>query len=253
MPLPKVESLTFEKYIPEIDTKVKYRSFLHKEHKLILQAVEMQDESAVANAIQNLIDACTFNKLDVESLSSHITDYLFVLIFSKSVGVTNTSSYQCNFNKVNDEGEVVVCNRKFGVKINFADIDIIYPKNYEESRTVILDKDTGIGMKLKVPSFRTMKQMAKEQAETNTIDIADKYIYNSIECIFDNDSVYLPEKDFNFEEFVGWLENCTSSAIDKINGFFQGMPQIGLDLPIRCPCGQNERVVELRGLDSFFG
>lgn len=253
MPLPKMEALTFEKYIAEIDTKVKYRPFLHKEHKLILQAVEMQDEAAVANAIQSLIDTCTFNQLDVENLSSHITDYLFILIFSKSVGVTNTSSYQCNYNKVNDNGEIYPCNRKFGVKINFADIEIMYPKNYDENRTVMLDKEAGVGMKLRVPSFRTMKELAKEQKNNNVVDIADKYIYNSIECIFDSDNVYTPGSDFTFEEFVGWLENCTSTSIDKINGFFQSIPQIGLDLPIRCPCGENQSVVELRGLDSFFG
>ena len=69
MPLPKISTPTYELVIPSSKKKIKYRPFLVKEEKILILAMESQDNAQVANAIKDVLSACilTFslsNKVD---------------------------------------------------------------------------------------------------------------------------------------------------------------------------------------------
>ena len=66
MALPKVEVPTYELTLPSHDIKVKYRPFLVKEEKILLIAAETGGQKELVQAIKDIVDACTFNKIDVE-------------------------------------------------------------------------------------------------------------------------------------------------------------------------------------------
>ena len=66
MTLPRVETPTYELTLPSQELKVKYRPFLVKEEKILLMAMETQKEVEIYEATKQIVDACTFNKLEVE-------------------------------------------------------------------------------------------------------------------------------------------------------------------------------------------
>ena len=64
MALPKLNTQTFTLEIPSTDEKVKFRPFLVKEEKILLQAQEGEDKEMV-DALQDIVSNCTFNKVDI--------------------------------------------------------------------------------------------------------------------------------------------------------------------------------------------
>ncbi len=83
MALPILNTQTFELNIPSTDEKIKYRPFLVKEEKILLQAQE-GDGDEVTNSILQIVDNCTFGKVQVDKLPSFDIEYIFLNIRSKS-------------------------------------------------------------------------------------------------------------------------------------------------------------------------
>ena len=86
MALPKIDAPTYELTLPSTDVKVKYRPFLVKEEKILLMAMESGKENEIYDATKQIVDSCTFNSLDVETLPMFDLEYIFLNIRAKSVG-----------------------------------------------------------------------------------------------------------------------------------------------------------------------
>ena len=84
MALPKLNTQTFELNIPSTDEKIRYRPFLVKEEKILLQAQQSDAQTEIADALVQVIENCTFNKVKVEQLPSFDIEYIFLKIRSKS-------------------------------------------------------------------------------------------------------------------------------------------------------------------------
>ena len=85
MALPKIEVPTYEMTLPSRDEKI-VRPFTVKEEKILMIASESENKDEIFNAVSKMIDACTFNKLDVKKLPLFDIEYIFLQIRSKSVG-----------------------------------------------------------------------------------------------------------------------------------------------------------------------
>ena len=79
MALPKLNTQTYELEVPSTDEKIKYRPFLVKEEKILLQAQE-GGEVEMMDAVADVVTSCTFGKLDVNKLPSF--DLVYTLLGS---------------------------------------------------------------------------------------------------------------------------------------------------------------------------
>src|SRR6056300_1072758 len=86
MTLPTIETQTYELTLPSADIKVKYRPFLVKEEKILLQAMESNKQEEILNALKDIVNACTYGQLNVSELPTFDLEYVFLQIRSKSVG-----------------------------------------------------------------------------------------------------------------------------------------------------------------------
>jgi len=68
MALPVIETQSYELTLPSADVKVKFRPFLVKEEKVLLQALESQEQKQIVNALKDIVNACTFGTLNVDDL-----------------------------------------------------------------------------------------------------------------------------------------------------------------------------------------
>ena len=59
MPLPKINTPIYELEVPSTKKKIRYRPFLVKEEKILIIAMESEDPKQIANAVKNVISACT--------------------------------------------------------------------------------------------------------------------------------------------------------------------------------------------------
>ena len=85
MALPKLNTPTFELILPSDGSKVRFRPFLVKEHKVLLTMSEAENEE-VARIIRELVDVCTFKQLKVDELPHFDIEYIFMFLRAKSIG-----------------------------------------------------------------------------------------------------------------------------------------------------------------------
>ena len=86
MPLPRIATPTYELVLPSSNKKIKYRPFLVKEEKVLIIALESQDQKQIANAVKSIIKSCILSRgIKVEKLSTFDIEYLFLNIRGKSV------------------------------------------------------------------------------------------------------------------------------------------------------------------------
>lgn len=250
MSLPTVSVSKYNLEIPELKKTIKYRPFLAGEHKILLTAIEFKDEDALVNALVDIVDACTFKALDMNKLPMHIVDFLFLKIYTKSVGAKSPAVYQC-VNPVNKGDEetpnIEPCGARFNMSLDLEQGQLFYPDGYDAKKIVKVD-DT-VGIRLRVPSFEDYR---KVDLSGSFVEITDQFIVSCIDSVYDADSIKRPGEDFTPEEMVKWLEGVESRVIEEIGDFFRDLPYLGLTVNVTCPeCGKKESI-ELKGLEDFF-
>ena len=87
MPLPKIATPTYELELPSTGQTINYRPFLVKEEKVLVIALESEDNKQITSAIKAVLKNCIITKgIKVESLPTFDIEFLFLNIRGKSVG-----------------------------------------------------------------------------------------------------------------------------------------------------------------------
>ena len=100
MALPVLETPTYELTLPSTEQIVKYRPFLVKEHKILLSLAKTSAKNIV-KTIKDLIDVCTFNKLEIDKLPNYDIEYIFLNLRAKSIGELVDITITCDCDEKN--------------------------------------------------------------------------------------------------------------------------------------------------------
>ena len=126
MPLPKIATPTYELVLPSTDQTIQFRPFLVKEEKLLVLALESEDNKQITTAIKSVLKNCVLTKgIKVEQLPTFDIEFLFLNIRGKSVG----EELEVNIVCPDDETTQVT------VDINLDDIQV--QKNEEHNLSLI--------------------------------------------------------------------------------------------------------------------
>ena len=140
MPLPTIVTPTYELELPSSGKKIKYRPFLVKEEKLLVLALEGEDNKEISTAIKAVLKSCIQTRgIKVEQLPTFDIEFLFLNIRGKSVGEDIEVNLICP-----DDEETTV-----PVTLNIDEIKI--QKNKEHSKNIKLDDS--LMMEMKYPSL----------------------------------------------------------------------------------------------------
>ena len=86
MPLPKINTPTYELTLPSNGKKIKYRPFLVREEKILIMALETEDQKQITAAIIQILTACIMTRgVKLNELATFDIEYLFLNVRSKSV------------------------------------------------------------------------------------------------------------------------------------------------------------------------
>jgi len=251
MALPKLESSKFDLTLPVSGKKIKFRPFLVKEQKVILQAIEMGDKSQLVNALHDALTACTFGE-EVDSLPIADIEYLTVKLRAKSAGEMLDLRYRCT-NTIpagpgkNPEGEEVdlpehECNTSIPMKLNLFDIELYFPE--QDNKIMFTDN---VGVMMKNLSYGDWKLLQETESPTERGLLTMLF---SIDYAFDADEIY-KRPDFTDEELSEWLGELGSADLGKIEKYIKASPKLYKELKIKCPSCGHEETVKLEGLDDF--
>ena len=134
MALPKVGYPTYELELPSTGKTVKYRPFLVKEEKVLLLALESEDEKQITNAVKDLIKNCVLSRIKVDQLPIFDLEYIFLNIRAASIGESITLTVTCQ-----DDNET-----KVDVKIPISAIEVFKPEGH--SPKIEFDEEFGVVM-----------------------------------------------------------------------------------------------------------
>jgi hypothetical protein len=244
MALPKLDVPVFNLELPLSKKKIRFRPFLVKEEKLLLMAMESDDEKGVIDTIKQILNNCCLDDIDVNSLPITDIEFFFLNLRARSVNEIVELQYKCNNVVKNEEsGEEKSCGHVVALEINVLEITPeIDPKH---STKVELSDNLGIVMKY--PNF----SMIDDGSEKSEVERVMEVIEKCIDYIYDKDNIYY-RKDLSAEEIVEFIENLTQSQFGKIQNFFENIPKLKKEVNFKCgKCGYQENIT-LQGIQSFF-
>jgi hypothetical protein len=239
MPLPKINTPTYELELPSTGKKIKYRPFLVKEEKILLMALESEDMKQISNGIVQILNDCILTRgVKVESLATFDIEYLFLNVRAKSVGETVEVNVTCP-----DDGETTV-----EMEIEIDSIKIQKNKDHKN----IIKLDDKYSMKLRYPSF---DQFIDNNFEVND-NVSDvnkslDMITSCIEMVYDEEESW-SASDCSKKELTEFVDQLNSKQFKQIETFFTTMPKLSHTIVVENPNTGVESEVVLEGLASFF-
>ena len=237
MPLPKINTPTYELTLPSNGKKIKYRPFLVREEKILIMALETENQKQITDAVVEILDACIMTRgVKVQNLATFDIEYIFLNVRSKSVGET------INVNIICPDDE------KTSVEIPI-DLESIKVKK-DKSHTNIVKIDDNLSLKLKYPS---MEQFIENNFESTdeTIKNTMKLITSSIDIIFNEEESWNASESTE-KELEEFIEQLNSKQFQTIEKFFDTMPKLSHRVKVTNPKTNVESTVILEGLAAFF-
>ena len=238
MPLPKIATPTYELELPSTEQTVRYRPFLVKEEKLLVLALESEDNKQITTAIKTVIKSCISTKgIKVETLPTFDIEYLFLNIRGKSVGEELEVNIICPDDEVTEVPVTI-------------DLDEIQVQKSDD-HTNRIQIDSNIMMEMKYPSLDQFIKNNFDFKEGNQMDQSFDLIASCIDKIYTEDEVW-STADCTKKEVKEFLESMNSSQFKDIEKFFETMPKLQHEIEVKNPKTGVKSKVLLEGLSSFF-
>jgi hypothetical protein len=236
MALPRLDVPTYELAIPSTDEKIKYRPFLVKEEKILLIAMESGETKDMIQAVKDIVDECTFNKLKLGKLPMFDVEYVFLNIRAKSVGEVSKLKVLCQ-----DDMKTYA-----SVEVDLNEIEV----QVEEGHTNKIELTDEMGVIMKYPTIDSFN--SNNIADINSENMLD-VIATCIAQIYDKkgEEVY-DSKDSTQKELIEFVEQLNTKQFQDIQKFFDTMPALKHTITVKNPKTKKESKVTLTGLNDFF-
>ena len=238
MPLPRIATPTYELVLPSSNKNIKYRPFLVKEEKVLIIALESQDQKQIANAVKSIIKSCILSRgIKVEKLSTFDIEYLFLNIRGKSVGEDIEVMVTCP-----DDGKTQV-----PMSINIDSIQV--KKSDEHNPDIKLDEQFTLRMR-----YPSLSEFIKSNFTMEDMKVDDTFelIASCVDQVYSEEESWTQE-DCTKKELVDFIEQLNSSQFKEIEKFFDTMPKLSHKVKVTNPNTKVESEIVLEGLQNFFG
>ena len=236
MALPTLVTPTYELVVPSTNEKIKYRPFLVKEEKILLIALESNENKQIIQAVKEIVAMCTFDKIDLGNMPMFDVEYIFLQIRSKSVGETSNLKLLCK-----DDGKTYA-----DVKIDLGDIKV----SVDEEHTNKIELTDEMGMIMTYPTIDSfMNTGISEITSSNMLEV----IATCILQIYDKKGEEVFDaKDQTKEELNDFIGQLNTKQFQEVQKFFDTMPKLQHTVVVKNPKTKVESEVVLNGLNDFF-
>jgi len=232
MALPKIDTPIFILELPSTKEKIKFRPFTVKEEKILLMAAQSEDETDIANAIEQILVNCIISNVNLFEFTTYDVEYVFINLRAKSVN----NIIELSFIDEVDEEEY---------KVSF-DIDDVQLKTIERTNIIAINDEISITMI--DPTYKVVKDLQAQNLSQ------DKLVFNMIaKCI---DKVLIGDdvlilKDHTQKEQEEFINSLSSKNMRDIENYLESMPKLSHDIVYTRKDG-TEITKTLEGMNNFF-
>ena len=233
--LPKLDTPTYRLTLPSTKEEIQYRPFLVKEQKLLMMAQESENDNEIVDMVSQIVNACTFEKIDVNTSPMFDIEYLFLQIRGKSVGEKIDLMLTCP----DDEKTSVP------VQVDINDISVLMSEEHNNE----IDLNNDIKMVFRYPLLKDVKGIPPN---TKDVDLIFYLLNSCIESISHGEEIY-NRVDISEKELTEFIDSLTGEQFERITDFFQTMPKLRHVIPVKNPKTEVVSEVVVEGLASFLG
>jgi hypothetical protein len=236
MALPVLTTPTYELEIPSTDEKIKYRPFLVKEEKILLIAMESNDNAEIIQAVKTIVSECTFNKLNLGQMPMFDVEYVFLQIRAKSVGEVSELKLLCQDDK----------KTYADAKVNLSEIEV----EEIEGHTNKIELTDEMGIIMQYPTIDSFANTGITNINSsNMLDVISSCILQ----IYDKkgEEVHFA-KDQTAKELTDFIEQLNTKQFRELQKFFDTMPRLTHTVTIENPKTKVKSEIVLSGLNDFF-
>ena len=230
-PLPKHDIM-----IPSTQQKIQFRPFLVKEQKILLMALETQDQTQILNAITDIIQDCILAPINIKTLTTFDVEYLFIQIRSKSVGERAVIQIQCPH-----------CDEPHTISIQLDAIKVDMPQP-STKMIKLTDKYT---LKMRYPAYQFMLNSDVIKNETSLTEKMYEMVIGCMDSL-QTDDISLKFDDEPKQEVDRFLETLTPDQMKLLIEFVQALPKIQHLIKYKCSKCSKENQRLLEGISDFF-
>lgn len=230
MPLPILETAKHTIEIPSTKEKVEFRPFLVKEEKILLQAQTTEDVNEITKVVKDIINVCSFEKVNPNDLTIYDMEYVFLQLRAISIGENIEFSIKCE-----------ECDKKNIITVDLTKVKVQFPKKKVSNKIQLTDD---IGVVLRPIRVKDIEKIGDGS------DITPGIIA-SIESIFDSDEVYNTD-DSSKKELVTFVESLSHQHLEEIQKYIENQPRLSHTINFTCQFCGHENEHTITGLGDFF-
>jgi len=171
MGLPTIAVPEYTLTIPSTKKEIKYRPFLVKEEKILLLAMETEDQKQIINATKTIIKNCVFGDIDVDTLATFDIEYIFLQLRGKAKGEDIELKYKCP-----------KCENDIAVTVNTDEVQVLFKDDHTDN----IKLTEHLGVIMKYPNIDSQLKIAEHEGKDKPeIEALFDTIIDSIDCIYD--------------------------------------------------------------------
>lgn len=230
MALPVIDVPTFDIEVPGIKEKIKLRPFLVKENKILTLATASEDAKEMYKACCQVIENCSFGKVDTKNLAMFQIQVIFVKLREKSIGNTQEFTLKCGN-----------CQDTIAYNMELSEFKLVGETETTQKKLEINDE---VGIVIKYPTAEV--QLAQKELSDTEI------LINSIEYIYNGEEVIRPEEETT-EEVIEFIDNLPINLLNEAAEFFSKIPTLVHNIEYICTKCESKNEILINGHEHFFG
>ena len=202
-----------------------------------MMAMESKETADITQAVKDIVNECTFNKVDISSMPMFDVEYIFLQIRSKSVGEVSKLKLLCPDDK----------KTYADVELDLNEVKV----QVGEDHTNKIELDNGMGMIMTYPTIDSFRDSGiRDINASNMLDVISGCIMQIYEK--NGEKTYDPE-DQTKKELTEFIEQLNTKQFKDVQKFFETMPKLKHEITIKNPKTKKESKITLTGLNDFFG
>jgi len=231
--LPKIATPKYDMIVPSTGKSITYRPYVVKEEKILLIALESEDEKQIEKSIYSMIESCLDGKVNINDFTNFDIEFIFLTLRSMSVGEGIKLNIPCS--SCEEPNEVSVDLNKLEVKNN--DFD-------KKDLQIKINDDITIDLRWPTMSDRAVEITSGTESVIHMVAKSIGTLYHGEDTISMSDTP--------FSEVLEFVESLSSAQFNQCMQVLVKTPYTGYDIKFTCKkCGhKNER--ELKGMADFF-
>ena len=236
MALPKLnDTPKYSMTIPSTGQEVRFRPFLVKEEKVMLIALESEDQKQQLNSIVDTLKACIEDEVNFNTLTTFDVELMFNKLRAKSVGETAKIGLKCSNEECKVDNEVVI-------NVDSMNVEIPEMSN-------IVELDDNISIEMTWPSWNSVMDTATSKMTES--EQMFNVLNNCLVAVISNDE-RIDLKNESKKDIANFVDSMNSEQFAKVREYVEAMPSLKHPVEFKCPICEHENKTVLEGIQNFF-